>query len=102
MAFKERIRILVDSEINDLYGPPKYSIEVQRLYFVLNDDEERVVFSIRNRSHQSFFIVLLGYFKSKRVVLNPRFGIRRFSLTQKQKDRSIKIFLNWQAIKNRM
>jgi TnpA family transposase len=105
MAFKERIRILVDSEINDLYGPPKYSIEVQRLYFALNDDEERAVSSIRNRSHKCFFIVLLGYFKSKPVVLSPSFGevesdlkfiakelylgfgIRRFSLTQKQKDR---------------
>jgi len=36
MAFKERIRILVDSEINDLYGPlqildRKYS----GLYFAL-------------------------------------------------------------------
>lgn len=86
-------------------APPKYSIEEQRLYFATNDDEERAVSSIRNRSHKCFFIVLLGYFKSKPIVLSPSFGeveadlkfiakelhpdfsIRRLSLTQKQKDR---------------
>jgi len=105
MAFRKRLTILIDSEIKDLYGPPKYSIEEQRLYFALNDDEEQAISSIRNRSHKCFFIVLLGYFKSKPVVLSPSFGeveadlkfiakelysgfgIRRFSLTQKQKDR---------------
>jgi len=105
MAFHKRLTVLIDSEINDLYGPPKYSIEEQRLYFTLNDDEEQALLSIRNRSHKCFFIVLLGYFKSKPIVLSPsfgeveddlkfiakelypEFGIRRFSLTQKLKDR---------------
>jgi len=74
MAFRKRLTILIDSEIKDLYGPPKYSIEEQRLYFALNDDEEQAISSIRNRSHKCFFIVLLGYFKSKPVVLSPSFG----------------------------
>jgi len=85
MAFQKRLIILIDSEIKDLYGPPKYSIEEQRLYFALNDDEEQAVSSIRNRSHKCFFIVLLGYFKSKPVAwhhinLNGRYS---FSFEQK-------------------
>ena len=54
MAFQKCLTILIDSEIKDLYGPPKYSIEEQRLYFALNDDEEQAISSIRNRSHKCF------------------------------------------------
>ena len=117
MAYAERIQILTESEINDLYSPPCFSLEERRFYFTLNDLETRVVKSIRLRAHRCFFIALLGYFKSRPVVLNPSFGeieedlrfiakeqlllpgIRRFSLNQKQKDRLYqKIFdlLNYQ------
>ena len=65
----------------------------------------KVASSIRNRSQRCFFIALLGYFKSKPVMLNPCFGdvqddlrfiareqlpgpgLLRFTLNQRQKDR---------------
>ncbi len=117
MAYTERLQILIESEINDLYSPPCFTLEERRLYFSLNDKEAKVAKSIRNRAHRCFFVALLGYFKSKPVVLSPSFGdveedlwfivkeqlpgsgIRRFSLDQKQKERLYqKIFdlLNYQ------
>lgn len=117
MAYTERLQILIDSEINDLYSPPHFTLEERRFYFALNDQEAKVANSIRNRAHRCFFVALLGYFKSRPVVLSPSFGdveedlrfiakeqlpgpgIRRFSLNQKQKDRLYqKIFnlLNYQ------
>jgi hypothetical protein len=117
MAYTERIQILIDSEINDLYSPPSFTLEERRFYFALNDREAKVANSIRNRSHRCFFVAMQGYFKSRPVVLSPSFGdveedlcfiaqeqlpgpdIRRLSLDQKQKDRFYqKIFdlLNYQ------
>jgi hypothetical protein len=74
MAYTERLQILIESEINDLYSPPSYSLEERQFYFSLNDREARVAKSIRKRSHRCYFVALLGYFKSRPVVLNPRFG----------------------------
>lgn len=105
MAYTKRIQILLESEINELYSPPSFSVEERRHYFSLNDQEAQVAKSIRKRSHRCYFVALLGYFKSKPVVLNPRYGqmeqdlqfiareqfpgpgLRRFSLDQKQRDR---------------
>jgi hypothetical protein len=121
MSYAERIQILTESEINDLYSPPCLSLEERRFYFTLNDLEMKVVKSIRLRAHRCFFVALLGYFKSRPVVLNPSFGdveedlrfiakeqlpgagIRRFSLNQKQKDRLYKKtfdLLNYQKWQN--
>jgi len=105
MAYTERLQILIKSEIDDLYSPPSFTLEERRFYFSLDDKEAKTAKSIRNRSHRCFFVALLGYFKSRPVVLNPSFGdveedlrfiiketlpgpgLRRFSLDQKQKDR---------------
>jgi len=118
MAYTERLQILIESEINDLYSPPSYSLEERRFYFSLNDREARVAKSIRKRSHRCYFVALLGYFKSRPVVLNPRFGqieqdiqfiateqfpgpgLRRFTLDRKQRNRLYqKVFglLNYQS-----
>ncbi len=122
MAYTERLQILIDSEINDLYSPPSFTLEERRFYFTLNEMEARVANAIRSRAHRCFFVALLGYFKSGPVVLSPSFGdveedlrfiakeqlpgpgIRRFSLDQKQKDRLYqKIFdlLNYQKWRDR-
>lgn len=125
MAFTERLQILIESEINDLYSPPSFSLEERRYYFSLNDKETKVAKSIRNRAHRCFFVALLGYFKSRPVILSPSFGdveddlrfiakeqlpgpgIRRFSLNQKQKDRLYQKVLyllsyqKWHAQKHR-
>jgi len=105
MAYTERLQILIESEISDLYSPPCFSLEERRFYFALNDQEAKAAKSTRNRAHRCFFVALLGYFKSRPVLLSPSFGdveedlrfiakeqlpgpgIRRFSLDHKQKDR---------------
>ena len=50
MAIKNEISILTRAEQADLYSPPIFSIEEQRLYFSLNDAELAVFWSIRQSS----------------------------------------------------
>ena len=69
-----RRAILLDSEIQDLYGAPKLAFEQKRYYFSLNDPELDALRSIRDRYNRVYFILLLGYFKVKPVVLNIRYS----------------------------
>ncbi|MBT0588117.1 Tn3 family transposase [Alteromonas oceanisediminis] len=105
MAIKNEISILTSAEQLDLYSPPIFSVEEQRLYFTLNDAELAVCRSIRLRAHQCYFVAILGYFKSKPVILDVAYsqvtddltfiskalsggkGLRPFTPSQKQKDR---------------
>ena len=70
MAIKKEISILTRAEQTDLYSPPIFSIEEQRLYFTLNEAELAVFRSIRLRAHRCYFVAILGYFKSKPVILD--------------------------------
>ncbi|WP_338853934.1 Tn3 family transposase (plasmid) [Alteromonas macleodii] len=105
MAIKNEISILTSAKQLDLYSPPIFSVEEQRLYFTLNDAELAVCRSIRLRAHQCYFVAILGYFKSKPVILDVAYsqvtddltfiskalsggkGLRPFTPSQKQKDR---------------
>jgi hypothetical protein len=73
MSYKERLTILHTAEINDLYGVPKLSLEEKRISFALNDMEQDVIDSIRDRNHKCYAIALLGYFNIKPIPLNPSF-----------------------------
>lgn len=70
----KRRALLLDSEIRDLYGAPKLTFEQKRYYFSLNDPEFHAIRSIRNRYNRLYFVLLLGYFKVKPVVLNIRYS----------------------------
>ena len=105
MAIKNELSILTKAEQLDLYSPPLLSLEQQRLYFTPNEIELTELKSIRLRNHRCYFIALLGYFKSKPVILSPSFnlifddmqfistqvqggkGIRPFSINKMQRDR---------------
>ena len=105
MAIKNEISILTKAEQVDLYSPPIFSVEEQRLYFTLNDAELAFCRSIRLRAHQCYFVAILGYFKSKPIILDIAYsqvsndltfiskelsggkGLRPFTPSQKQKDR---------------
>ena len=105
MSYKERLTILHEAEINDLYCLPSLSLEEKRVSFALNDLELDVIKSFRNRNHKCYAIALLGYFKIKPIQLNPaykelkedltfiaeeyfpRFKVPRFSISSKQKTR---------------
>ena len=74
MAFDARRRILLASELDDLYGIPTLDDEQRRQYFSLNSIEADAAARIRNISYRSFFVALLGYFKIKPICLNASFG----------------------------
>lgn len=73
MPSSKRLTILHDSEINDLYGFPTLSLEEKRVSFALNDLEQDVINSIRDRNQKFYPTALLGYFKIKPIPLNPSF-----------------------------
>jgi len=70
----KRLSILLNSEITELYSPPKLSIEQQRVLFALNDNEMQVFQSMTDRHLKVYFVLLLGYFKNKPVMLDVRFS----------------------------
>ena len=73
MAYKERVQILSESEQTDFYNPPILTPNDQRFLFALNDKELDEANKLRSRSQRCMFVVLLGYFKAKPVLLNPGF-----------------------------
>jgi len=101
----KRLSVLTKAEIEELYSPPAFSESDQRYFFTLNDREWEVINRVRDRKHRVVNIVLLGYFKSKPILLNPSFKsmqadllfvselyfkdlkYRRFSLKADQKSR---------------
>jgi len=70
----KRKSILLDSEISDLYNPPILSSEQRRIYFTLNDVELNVFHSLNDKHSQIYFVLLLGYFKFKPVILEFGFS----------------------------
>ena len=81
MPYKERLTILHDAEVNDLYSIPTLSLEEKRISFALNDLEQDVIKSIRDRNHKCYAIALLGYFKIKPILLNPSYKALKEDLT---------------------
>lgn len=66
-----RISILEESEIDELYGVPQFT-DAQRDHFFDLDEAEKSLISNRNDPiTNAYRILLLGYFKSKPLVLNP-------------------------------
>lgn len=73
MSKGKRLSILTEAEIEELYSPPVFSESDQRFFFALNDQELEVINRIRDRKHRVVAITLLGYFKSKPILLTPSF-----------------------------
>lgn len=105
MAFEERVQILSEAEQDEFYRPPAFTSADQRFFFALNDKERAVAQGLRHRGQRYMLVVLLGYFKTKPVVLSPGFhqikqdliyvhqtvlsgpGCRPFNLTPKENER---------------
>ena len=73
MSRNKRLSILTAAEVEDLYGVPSFNESYQRFYFMLNDKELAEISRIRQRKYRCVAIALLGYFKCKPVLLNPRY-----------------------------
>jgi hypothetical protein len=118
MSKDKRLSILTEAEIEELYSPPVFSESDQRFFFALNERELEVINRIRDRKHRVVAIALLGYFKSKPILLNPRFKsmqadlsfvselyfkdlkYRRFSLKSDQKSRLYERVLSLLRVSN--
>ena len=68
------LTILLDSEIQGIYSPPTLTLEQKRINFLLNGIEMEVFASFKDRHIKTYFIILLGYFKIKPIVLNFNFS----------------------------
>ncbi len=95
MAISNELSILTQAEQRDLYSAPQFSIEEQRLYFSLNDVEQECR-TIRLTKHRCYFVALLGYFKSKPVIIAPSFRDisidMQFIASQIQRGKGIRYF----------
>ena len=65
MYSHDRIKLLSDQEIEDIYSIPEFNKIERSLYFSLTDEEMLVVKKYRTVKAQTYFIRLLGYFKAK-------------------------------------
>lgn len=106
MPTEKRIKVLTETEVTELFDPPILNSHDQRFFFALNDAELKESKKIRDRNQRCMFVVLLGYFKVKPVMLTPGYhqvkhdlkyickeilpgaGIRPFNLTQKARVRT--------------
>ena len=61
MAIKNEITILTRAEQADLYSPPIFSIEEQRLYFSLNDAELAVFGILQIKARHPRYRLLAGF-----------------------------------------
>jgi hypothetical protein len=73
MPNSKRLTILNEAEVKDIYGVPSLSLEEKRVSFVINDMEQDIIQSIRDRRHKCYAIALRGYFKIKPIQLNPSY-----------------------------
>jgi len=62
-----RLKILTANEIEELYDLPHFTDEERNLYFSLSPLEHDVLKDLRTTQSKVHFILLLGYFKAKRM-----------------------------------
>lgn len=75
----KRLSILSDSEVDELFGRPRFSADERPVYFSLAPDESLIFESLRYVNTRLLFLLQLGYFKA-----SHRFFV--FTWTQVQAD----------------
>jgi len=63
--YKDRIKILEEHEIDELYGLPKFNADERAYYFSLTQKEQEIAQSHRTQENRVLFILQIGYFKAK-------------------------------------
>lgn len=71
--YKDRIKILEDNEIDELYGLPRFDLDEQAYYFSLTKEERDIANSHRALENRVFFILQAGYFKAKTMFFSFEF-----------------------------
>jgi hypothetical protein len=67
-------QILTSSEINELYALPNFSRTDREDYFSLDKETQKLVNTLRQAETRIYFILLLGYFRSRPIVFNFTFS----------------------------
>ena len=64
---QKRLRILSQTEIETLYGRPRFTQDEQSEYFTLSQAEKTLLRDLRAEHTPCYFILQLGYFKAKQM-----------------------------------
>ena len=65
MKSERRIRILPESEIDDLFSRPTFNDDERLVWFELNQEEQSLLLSKKSLTSKIDLIIQLGYFKTK-------------------------------------
>ena len=71
--YKDRITILDEQEIEELYGLPQFTHEERTYYFSLTPEERAIAESHRSLANRVLFILQAGYFKAKTLFFTFEF-----------------------------
>jgi TnpA family transposase len=63
--YKDRIKILEEHEIDELYRLPRFDLDERTYYFSLTQEEQDIANSHRTHENRILFILQVGYFKAK-------------------------------------
>ncbi len=63
--YKDRLKILEDEEIEELYGRPQFNHEERTHFFSLSAEERALADSHYNLTNRVLFILQVGYFKAR-------------------------------------
>ena len=72
--YKDRLKILEDHEIDELYGLPSFDPDEQSYYFSLTQEERDLANSHRSIENRVLFILQAGYFKAKTMFFSFEFN----------------------------
>jgi len=68
MATEKRIKIITESEVQELYSPLPLTASDQRFFFALDDRAaQEECKKLRQRRSRCMLTLLLGYFKAKMI-----------------------------------
>lgn len=66
----QRLRILGDDEIDELYARPTFAPDERTQFFSLSQPEKDLLQELRSLKSQAYFVLQLGYFKAKHLFFN--------------------------------
>ena len=72
--YKDRITILEDAEIEELYGRPRFTHDERVHYFALTPEERAVADGHYSMASRVLFILQAGYFKAAVLLVRDRRG----------------------------
>ncbi|MFK4469372.1 hypothetical protein ABH960_005008 [Bacillus sp. RC252] len=79
MNTQKRLTILTTDEIHQLYSRPLFTAKERVQYFSLSQMENELLYTLRSIKSKVYFILQLGYFKSKQLFF-------QFNLSEVEED----------------